>query len=171
MDPFHANRSRDYLGVCFERQAKCSWWRLVKSTPDGPVILANLSDGFCGQSVMNVTRLPLRRAVKAGWSVLLSVLHSDDPQSGQFTSRKLTEKAVTTVIELENATSTTIGASQGPDWDFLADSALFRHQAHACINISRTTLITALCVTNARMVFQYTDAAGFRAGYGSYCGQ
>lgn len=57
------------------------------------------------------------------------------------------------------------------DWGFLPQRALVRHRSHACIVVSRTTLITMMIVTNARKVFQYTDAAGFRAGYASYNGQ
>lgn len=50
MDPFHANRTVEYLGVWFQRQQKFPWWKLVKPPPHGPVISAKLSEGFAART-------------------------------------------------------------------------------------------------------------------------
>ncbi|KAJ9151735.1 hypothetical protein NKR23_g2962 [Pleurostoma richardsiae] len=173
LDPFHSTRTVEYLGVWFQRQPKFPWWRLVKPPPDGPVIVANLNEGFCGENVLHLTRLPLRRAGKAGWSVLLSILNPTAPTPRQPATRDLAEKGIVQVAEhlVQD------GEDHGPtelekaDWGFLGHQQLVRHQNSACITISRTALIVVMCVTNARKTFQYTDAAGFRAGYASYNGQ
>lgn len=48
---------------------------------------------------------------------------------------------------------------------------LKQYQNSICITISRATFITLLCITNARKVFQHSDASGTRAAYPSYGGQ
>jgi len=55
--------------------------------------------------------------------------------------------------------------------DQLERMQLKTYQNSACVTISRTTLITFLCVMNARKVFLHSDAAGFRAAFASYSGQ
>ena len=37
--------------------------------------------------------------------------------------------------------------------------------------IPRTTLMTLLCVTNARSVVRYSDGSGYRAAFAAYCGE
>ena len=61
--------------------------------------------------------------------------------------------------------------SHDSEWHFLPQRHLTRYNSHACITISRATLMTMMCTMNARKAFQYSDAAGFRAGYASYNGQ
>lgn len=96
------------------------------------------------------------------------------PPSRHSSSSNLVEKATTKAAEYEilasdlyNSNKTALEKS---NWDFLAQRPLVRHQSNnACVTISRTTLITTMCITNVRKVF--TDVAGFPAGYGSYSGQ
>ena len=168
MDPFHATRTAEYLGIWFQRQQRFPWWKIAKPPPLGPVIAANMADGFCKTQVLHVTRIPTTPPGKAGWSILLSMFHIENtappPQTTTPDNHDMAEK----------------GAARRPktpaddhfgDWDYLETQSLIRHKSDACVVISRTTLIAILILTNARPVFQYSDAPGFRAGYASYCGQ
>ncbi|KAH7304687.1 hypothetical protein B0I35DRAFT_444749 [Stachybotrys elegans] len=168
MDPFHEHRTVEYLGVWFERQAAFPWWRIVKPPLQGPSISANLSAGFCNKQTLHVVRVPLRPSGKAGWAVILSIFNIHAPKRVNPTSDGQAEKAS------DDAAVTKRSGRLTPfncEWSPLEQQPLIRHQRHACITISRTTLVTMMCITNARVVFQYCDAAGFRAGYGSYSGQ
>lgn len=167
MDPFHANRSVEYLGIWFQRQARFPWWRIGKPPPEGPIMIAKLSEGFCGTNTVHISRVPLVAPGMAGWTVLLSIIHPDAPSPPHSSNISLAEKTpTTTTTEIRPASIT-----KSLNWNFLAQRPLVRHRSSACITISRTTLITIMILTNARPVFQYSDAAGFRAGYGSYSGQ
>ncbi|KAK3637741.1 hypothetical protein LTR22_018142 [Elasticomyces elasticus] len=174
LDPFHANRTVEYLGmVWIQRQAQFPWWVIAKSPPVGPVIKGSLPDGFCGSQNLHLTRVPLTHPGKAGWAALLSIIHLDSPVPYHPSSDDLAEKA------LSQSRSLSISADAAPrylvanpsEWDDLPHIHLIRHQSSACVVISRATIMLVMCLTNARKVFQYSDAAGFRAGYGSYCGQ
>ncbi|CAJ2503274.1 Uu.00g106680.m01.CDS01 [Anthostomella pinea] len=185
LDPFHANRTAEYLGVWFRRQQRFPWWRIARPPPLGPVITAKLSDGFCGVNHIHITRIPLAAAGKAGWSLILAMFNSEAPVRPGPADGDQAEKAV--VLETSSGSGDVDGgresrASNSSDssgssvpvcamWDFLPRKALTRHNRSACVMISRTTLITMLVMTNARPVFQYSDATGVRAGYASYCGQ
>ncbi|KAI8629065.1 hypothetical protein F5Y19DRAFT_433844 [Xylariaceae sp. FL1651] len=180
LDPFHASRTVEYLGIWFQRQAAFPWWLITKPPPQGPLIKAKMSEGFCGTNDLHIARIPFGFPGKAGWSLILAMLHTESPMSriaaaASSTSNdgaaNLAEKA-----SLESTFTTPSGRGKvkvenAVDWDFLPRGPLTRHQSCACITISRTTLITMLVMTNGRPVFQYSDATGFRAGYASYCGQ
>ncbi|KAI0476177.1 hypothetical protein GGR56DRAFT_674668 [Xylariaceae sp. FL0804] len=185
MDPFHAMRTREYLGIWFQRQDAFPWWRLAKPPPQGPVVEGRgLAGGFCGANTLHVTRIPLLFPGQAGWSLILTMLHPEAPSS-LLASRPTTgadaEKAES---DSEQGPGSGWGSSSGEEgegvqqaaaanahWDHLDRRALTRHQTSACIVISRATLIQMLVFTNARPVFQYSDATGFRGAYPSYCGQ
>ncbi|KAK4962400.1 hypothetical protein LTR10_000026 [Elasticomyces elasticus] len=174
LDPFHANRTVEYLGmVWIQRQAQFPWWVIAKSPPVGPIISGSLPDGFCGAQNLHLTRAPLTHCGKAGWSVLLSIIHLDAPVPHHPSSDDLAEKAMSRSRSLSiSADSTPRYLVANPsEWDDLKHTHLVRHQSSACIVVSRATFMLMMCLTNARKVFQYSDAAGFRAGYGSYCGQ
>ncbi|KAI2625002.1 hypothetical protein GGR54DRAFT_594451 [Hypoxylon sp. NC1633] len=176
LDPYHATRTQEYLGIWFQRQARFPWWKIAKPPPLGPVLAARMSDGFCGVNLLHITRIPLTPPGKVGWSILLAMFNHETPalQPGGTG----TENRDGDIAEKGRASQASTASSNGADdssysanWAGLERTSLKRHQEHACITISRTTLITMLVVTNGRSVFQYSDATGFRAGYASYCGQ
>lgn len=168
LDPFHASRTKEYLGIWFERQAAFPWWRVVRPPPHGPVVSAKLSEGFCQHNTLHLVRVPLRPAGKAGWAVILSILRPEPPRPIQSISDDEAEKGEKKADHNRDIVSTD---ATNTDWASLEHRPLVRYNSHACILISRTTLLTMMCITNARVVFQYCDAAGFRAGYASYNGQ
>ncbi|KAI0387092.1 hypothetical protein F5Y04DRAFT_76536 [Hypomontagnella monticulosa] len=177
LDPFHANRTAEYLGVWFQRQQRFPWWKITKPPPLGPVIAARMADGFCGVNVIHVTRIPVAPPGKAGWSTILAMFNHEVPILPGPKDGAAAEKADSASEEEGDSIGGGSGRESADDvarsasWSRVDRKALKRHQSHACIVISRTTLITMLAVTNGRPVFQYSDACGFRAGYASYCGQ
>ncbi|KAI1641397.1 hypothetical protein F4809DRAFT_636687 [Biscogniauxia mediterranea] len=188
MDPFHASRNVEYLGIWFQRQARFPWWRIAKPPPEGPVIRAGIANGggggfgFCGVNTVHVTRIPLAPNIpgQAGWSLVLAMFNPEPPPrlAAPPPDGDAAEKAASSSSVLggggsgsRSDTKTGPVAAVKPSWDSLPRKALVKHQSSACIVISRTTLILMLVFTNGRPVFQYSDANGFRAGYASYCGQ
>ncbi|KAI1462815.1 hypothetical protein F4805DRAFT_409408 [Annulohypoxylon moriforme] len=181
LDPYHANRTAEYLGIWFQRQQRFPWWRIAKPPPLGPVISARMADGFCGVNVLHVTRIPVVSPGRAGWSTIMAMFNHEPPVLGPgmsgFVDAGEAEKGgggkppKSAGSDGSNATGEVMDIGRSASWSQLERTSLKRHQSYACIVISRTTLITMLAVTNGRPVFQYSDATGFRAGYASYCGQ
>ncbi|KAJ1325625.1 hypothetical protein MN608_08819 [Microdochium nivale] len=156
LDPFHESRTAEYMGIWFQRQDPFPWWTITKPPPRGPSISASMASGFCASPVIYVTRIPLLRPGKAGWSIVMSM----------FNPNALSNSATKVA-----ATSRASGADKMDSWSHLEHQPLSRYKASACVVVSRVTLITMLVATNSRVVFNYTDASGLRAGYASYCGQ
>ncbi|XDG04556.1 hypothetical protein ABKA04_004171 [Annulohypoxylon sp. FPYF3050] len=188
LDPYHANRTAEYLGIWFQRQQRFPWWRIAKPPPLGPVISARMADGFCGVNVLHIARIPIVSPGRAGWSTVLAMFNHEPPVLGPGMSgyggdvEKGAGGKKVKVVEGppkssgsdgtgRNALGEVLDVGRSASWSTLERRSLKRHQSYACIVISRTTLITMLVVTNGRPVFQYSDATGFRAGYASYCGQ
>lgn len=175
LDPFHSYRNVQYLGVWFRRQKAFPWWILAKPPPEGPRLKAGLAAAFCEINVLHMTRLPLTTtgtSGQAGWAVLLALFHTQRPVlvSDALSSTDQAEKG----HKAEHQDLPRLSLSSQPEeepWDRLERLPLKQYQNAACVTISRTTFITFLCLTNARKVFQYSDAAGFRAAYASYSGQ
>lgn len=93
MDPFHANRSAEYLGIWFHRQRQFPWFVIAKPPPVGPVITGSLSEGFCGTNDLHLTRLPISsKSGKAGWSVLLAIFHVREPTLSRLITVDVGEK-------------------------------------------------------------------------------
>lgn len=176
LDPFHANRNVEYLGVWFKRQKQFPWWVIAKALPVAPIIKASLSEGFCDIQILHLTRVPLTQSGKAGWSALLAIVHMSAPIPRHSSTQDAAEKGSLPATNGAKADApgpqpASYVVADPTEWYTLPEGPLIRHQTHACILISRTTLITMLLITNARKVFQYSDAAGFRGGYASYSGQ
>ncbi|KAF1818759.1 uncharacterized protein K489DRAFT_413567 [Dissoconium aciculare CBS 342.82] len=172
MDPFHANRSVEYLGIWFHKQRQFPWFIIAKPPPVGPVIKGSLAQGFCGLNDLYLTRLPLTsRSGKAGWATLLAIFHVREPELNRPIPLEDAEKGPGWTMTASTPSRVLNIAADDKEWYFLEQQPLVRHKANACTVISRTTLMTIMCLTNARKVFQYSDAAGFRAGYASYNGQ
>jgi hypothetical protein len=178
LDPFHSHRTPTYLGFWYGHQEKSSWWTVKKPPLYGTVLVANLEDGFCGKQIVHLTRLPLFTPPgKAGWAIILAIFHPEKPFSLRMTSTSIdeAEKATEYTKEKKIAATEDIPPHEKRDrrtqWKSMERMQLVRYQAHACVSVSRTSLITMLVLTNARPAFSYSDASGFRAGYASYNGQ
>lgn len=177
LDPFHSHRSPTYLGFWYGHQDKPSWWTVKKPPLYGPALVANLANGFCGRQVVYLTRLPLFTPPgQAGWAVLLTIFHPNklyslrSPSSSVDAAEKATQSVDEKAVILSESNSSDV-KDRRTQWKHLERIQLVRYQTHACVSISRTSLTTILVLTNARAVFSYSDASGFRAGYASYNGQ
>jgi hypothetical protein len=176
MDPFHSYRNVQYLGVWFRRQKQFPWWLLAKPPPVGPVLNAGLSAAFCQTNLLYVTRLPLTSTLPSGrasWAVLLATFHTQKAALAEESTSSVDQAEKGQMAQHHDLLPRLSINSQPEDesWYGLERLPLKQYQNSACVTISRTTFITFLCLTNARKVFQYSDAAGFRAGYASYGGQ
>lgn len=177
LDPFHSHRTPTYLGFWYGHQNKSSWWRVAKPPLYGPVLVVNLEHGFCGRQAVHLTRLPLFTPPgQAGWAVILTIFHTEGLHSLRSTSTSIVEaEKATECVHNREVEITKDSPYEARDrrtqWKFLERMQLVRYQTHACVSISRTSLMTMMVLTNARAAFSYSDAAGFRAGYASYNGQ
>ena len=175
MDPFHSYRNVHYLGVWFRRQKQFPWWLLAKPPPVGPELKAGLSAAFCEVNLLYVTRLPLTStglSGRASWAVLLAIFHTQKAVLEQDNTLSINHAEKGQTKEHHDSPRLSISSRDGDEpWIRLKRMPLKQYQSSACVTISRTTFITFLCLTNARKVFQYSDAAGFRAAYASYSGQ
>lgn len=175
MDPFHSYRNVQYLGVWFRRQKQFPWWLLAKPPPVGPVLNAGLAAAFCDMNILYVTRLPLTSTLPSGrasWAVLLATFHTQKAQLREESSSSVDLAEKGHMAGHNELPRLSVGSQpEDESWYQLERLPLKQYQNSACVTISRTTFITFLCLTNARKVFQYSDAAGFRAGYASYGGQ
>lgn len=167
-DPFNALRNGKHLGRWRDRQEHIPWYRIVKPPPRGPVIQANLPQGLSDRMIVDLSRLPIVRPTgEAGWSLLLSVIHSK-AQNG-YSPRSGSDAKSDSIVTGQKTVSSEASSHEG--WDDLPLLSLVKEGMTTCTVISRTTFITLLCLTNARPVFRHSGAAGHRAAYASYCGQ
>lgn len=124
--------------------------RQSQSRHERPKITATLSAGFCGESELQISRLPVGGADASSWDTLFGTLHRAGirvaVEDGELVaSGKSLEEVIAT-----------------------ASSSSKRAQE---ARLSRTSFMTLLVLTNARPVFTFADAAGFRANYASWIGQ
>jgi hypothetical protein len=62
----------------------------------------------------------------------------------------------------------------GASWDALGNiplAPLIVQDGKYCIKISRATLMSLFAMSNARPIFNYASASGYRSAYPSYAGQ
>lgn len=165
LDPFNAIRNENYLGPWVTRQPRSSRWAFVKPPPVGPVITANLRDGFCGHRVIQMSRVPRKAVGEAGWTVLLGVMHLAPIQCTPAITSPGHDVEKALVYEPAYPINCMLA------WKDRETTELVRHGSLACISIDRTTLITLLSITNARTIFSHSNAAGYRAAYAGYNGE
>ncbi|PGH15414.1 hypothetical protein AJ79_02390 [Helicocarpus griseus UAMH5409] len=111
------------------------------------------------------THIPWHRLVKPLPHIKLAKLHGGIHPTFQ--------------IDNHHAESSKCHSTEGVDghigvvsgWADVPLQPLVKHNSTTCTVISRATLMTLLCLTNARPVFRYSSASGHRAAYASYCGQ
>ena len=166
LDPFDNARSRAFLGLWALKQPSRQWTTIItKPMPIGPVISANLTEGFAGMHTVHLSRLPSGETGQAPWTVLLGVVHA--------APKTMNTQPRSSGNEVKVSKATAFGShSSLPafEWEALQLQPLVKDGGTACISISRTTLITLLSVTNARQITRYSGAAGHRATYASYSG-
>ncbi|EPE27491.1 hypothetical protein GLAREA_04282 [Glarea lozoyensis ATCC 20868] len=152
------NDNREILGPWISKQA----WGFfgAPSVLYGPPVTAKLSAGYKGQNEVYLARIPHGLTGSSGWSTLMNVIR---PEPFLF---------------LENGSATSdslsIKAKAGISWDAMADTPLgplTYHEGKYCVKISRATLMSLFTLTNARPIFSYSSAAGYRSAYPSYGGQ
>jgi hypothetical protein len=117
-----------------------------------PTLVASLQHGFCGHNDILISRLPHEENAETPWKVLLRLFHEHD--------------ACVTVSK-DRLVSIT------PSWYYPGDlrNELKEEADTIGVSISRTTLITFLVLSNARIIYQYADSSGYRAALGSWTGQ
>lgn len=180
LDPYFSFRTVEHLGTWIRRQPKKGIFRISQPAPIGPVIHGKLTEGFCGRNAIGVTRLPQEAPGKATWTGILAIFHERQPgliwRHEDEKNLLKSEGSSMGSPAINNAGSTydlDVEAAHDHDklsWPSLRTQSLTRVDSSACIEISRTTLITILIICNARTMFRYSDAAGHRASYASYCG-
>lgn len=125
-------------------------YRQRNSRAKVPRIEAGLKDGFCGHNEIFITRLPIIQGDATSWGTLLHLFHEQDApvtlQGNRLASPKESWKDLTT-IDVHKQTNGT------------------------GVTISRTTLIALLILSNARIIYEYSDSSGYRAALGSWTGQ
>lgn len=182
LDPFRTSRSVEYLGTWISRQPIRTRFKLGRPSPVGPIITANLVDGFCGSNQIDVSRLPLETTGTASWTALLAMFHEQQPtpvvprmshlRSNTIRLRNRTGKD-TDAVETSQIDQADMEKSQlkaSPSWSGLPAQQLRREGVSSCIAISCATLITILSIGSSRQIYRYSDASGHRAAYGSYFG-
>ncbi|KAJ5456245.1 hypothetical protein N7530_011519 [Penicillium desertorum] len=172
-DEFRDVRGIRHLGSWWHRQPHIPWYHIVKPTPIGPVISANLLHGLCGNNLVYVSRLPLSShpVGLAAWSVLLAVIHPGSQTNQHKSSGELSSHGSVGFGHIVTITNEPFRPPPSESWADMPLRPLTRHKLTTCTVISRATLITLFCITNARPVFWYSSASGHRAAYASYCGQ
>lgn len=159
-----------------------SWLLSLTAPLHGPVITANLRHGFCGELNVCLRRIPSPEFGQMSWDPLLFVLQSTPIRENKPVSYQSHRKN-TYDIESQSIFSlpqprVSVGLDEKrfvtephTEHRILATQRLQIHKETACIEISRTTLLTLLCLTNARPTLEKSSASKYRVLYGSYCGQ
>jgi hypothetical protein len=116
----------------------------------GPDLFANMRSGLCRHNDLLISRLPAEGAGLESWSILLHTLHEAN------SSVKVRDGLL---------------KSDVPSWGNIYTQLVKIEDGIGSIPISRTTLITLLLLSNARFIHEFSDASGYRAALGSWCGQ
>lgn len=173
LDPFSAFRSAVVLGPWANRQTLHAWYELRKRDPEGPVITASMSRGFCDQNLLWLSRRPSKSVGTATWAMIMGILLHPECYAAPCG-----DKTPVTGDEMPMAWSSDIFIPLNWEpttpsldcWSNVPLQTLKRQETSAYLPISRITLITLLCVTNARATFQHSGAAGYRGSFPSYIG-
>lgn len=130
--------------------------------------------GINGEKTVYLSRLTLTRSTgQAALAVLLAVVHP----KAQTVSRQCrpSKGASADVIKRGGHIVTITNEEFDPvpckSWSDIFLCPLVKHRLTTCTMISCGTLMTLLCLTNARQIYRYSSASGYRAAYTSYCGQ
>ena len=172
LDPFHNVRGSEHLGLWAKRQPSQQWLHLLKPVPLGPSITASLTEGFCYNRTVRLSRKPPFKVGSATWTSVLAVLHPGTERSqmlhilqGYNIELHLQDSAKPNDMDKVRHKP-----PLSTNWNSLQMQSLRQHGGAACTTISRSTFITLLVLTNSRQIFKYSGAAGHRASYPSYNG-
>ena len=146
---------RDHLfgGVSLKKKSPS------QARPSSQGLKAGLEHGVCGSNEVHLSRVPhnfkiplkWRLYSRPNWLTLLGVVHS---RPVSLTAEIQPPSAwPEDLVNFETSQSQTVGDPK------------------SCIPISRATLMTLFALTNARPIFSYSSASGYRSAYPSYCGQ
>ncbi|KAL4887375.1 hypothetical protein BJY04DRAFT_1785 [Aspergillus karnatakaensis] len=163
-DPFRSLRDGGHLGRWYHQQHRIPWYQLIKPPPVGPIISADLVNGLCGKKTVVISRSPLVNHTldQAAWATILTVIQPEPRLYEVETEEVAGNSPEAKSPEVATCNEWTTNMELRP---------LVKHKQIACTMISRTTLMALFCVTNARPVFSYNGAPGYRAAYPCYCGQ
>ncbi|KAH8736309.1 hypothetical protein BGZ61DRAFT_441804 [Ilyonectria robusta] len=180
LDPYYDLRDKEFLGPWVTVQYAQGWCQFWKPSLRGPVITASMSTGLCGNNTVQLTRKPHMLAGRASWTVVMGVFHPRSP--GRNPSRSGSQLTTFTMSssetcvpgsQLDYAYAKSPSQMARPEaliWSGLDLQPLIRHRSTAGVLISRTTLVTLLCISNARTIFSHCSASGYRASFPSYIG-
>ncbi|CAI6342527.1 unnamed protein product [Periconia digitata] len=115
-----------------------------------PTITANIRSGFCGYNEVLISRLPIGHSQSASWQTLLRLLHETDAS-----------------IQVHG----NLLESSKQSWTTLPKDNLAREGGVSGTKISRATLLALFALSNARIIYEYPAATGYRAALGSWIGQ
>jgi hypothetical protein len=146
-------------------------------------IKANLKDGFCGHNDILISRLPLHQTNTSSCATLLRLFHEHGAQvtvnGDSLVSSKKSWKAVEAgfghartrpdLRQISGEAQLHKMSSADGSYDFYTSRGN-ASGTHA-VQINRATLITLLTLSNARTIYEYSDASGYRGAFGSWTGQ
>ena len=156
LDPFHSLRDDKRLGVWARRQRRRFGYPLVTEPPNVPALTATMTLGFCGDNNLRISRLPSFPCGEASWAIVLALLHKSKAPMPQL---------------FQGHDCQTDHVPSEDEWIDLPTRPLVPLNSSAGLPITRTSFVTLLVLTNARPIYSYSEAAGYRAAFGSYCGQ
>jgi hypothetical protein len=115
-----------------------------------PRLAATMKSGFCAHNELLISRLPVGQPGKAFWNILLHLFHE--------ANTSITVKGEQLVSDRNS-------------WENLPTMALESYDKITGVSISRTGLITLLILSNARIIYEFSDSSGYRASFESWTGQ
>ncbi|KAL5428779.1 hypothetical protein PMIN04_000646 [Paraphaeosphaeria minitans] len=148
---------------------------------------ASLKDGFCGHNNILISRLPLPQASPSSWGLLTLVrlFHEHDAQVTVRGDTLVSSKKSWADLETGPRYSRVLGTVpnlrsfssdaqprklRSADGSYDVYDTARGHGTHA-VRINRATLINILVLSNARAIYEYSDASGYRGAFGSWTGQ
>lgn len=140
------------------------------------MITGGPNKGLCGHNDLYMSRLPSQQTGKAAWTTVLATISTFPSQEEMAVNYKNEGRNSAIHIKViedpnEQLSLTPLQCDVLQSWDHLPTMPLISYAGTACILITRMSFITLMILTNTEQDYVYSDAAGHRAGYGSYCGQ
>lgn len=162
-DRYYGFRDAKFLGPWAAKQPSHPWYQLHMPDPNGPIISADIMNGFCGYNTLYLSRLPASEQIgKASWAKLLSVIHPRLPSPD--------DSLASILSYFQSPEPLHAASSTRHEWLHLNSQPLIHGEKTAYLTISRATLVIILILSNARQSFKHSGDAGYRASFPSYIG-